>query len=143
MILPSAYNKIPGQTLFLGASVLSFNSSVGWGGGSSTLQVELIEDFQPTIYANDPHYSATYGNLTTPNHYYLCRSDPECYVDEIGEPYNDNKPAFPDGMRNDPKEKNVPGKIYYKWESNRFVSKYWIYGDPGFLQLELRYHQMV
>ena len=40
------------QTLFLGASVVSFSSNVGWGGKASSLTVELIEDFQPNIFSN-------------------------------------------------------------------------------------------
>lgn len=39
--------RIVGQTLFLGASVSSFSSNIGWGGTSSSITVELVEDFQP------------------------------------------------------------------------------------------------
>jgi len=129
MNLPSVSGKIPAQTLFLGASITNINTSVGWGGGSSTLQVELVEDFQPTRFANVPHYTSySYSD----NHYYTCVGDNNCYVDELGRPYNSDRPPFVDGMRDDPKEKNVPGKIYYEWVNNQFVSKYWILEDPGF-----------
>ena len=39
--------KVVGQTLFLGASVISFSSNIGWGGSRSSLTVELVEDIQP------------------------------------------------------------------------------------------------
>lgn len=150
--------KIVGQTLFLGASVVSYSSNIGWGGSSSTLTVELIEDVQPygkvpfrkfnqnktadygelniadtnplpsghpgsTVLGNDffsiPHYS---GGYYGDNHYYICDGD-DCYVDELGRPYSSSPTK---------KEKNIPGKIYYEWVGNKFVSKYWIYEDPGF-----------
>jgi len=150
--------RIPGQTLFLGASVVSYTSNIGWGGSSGSLQVELIEDVQPfgrvphrkfsqnksadysemvdglidplpsghygnrllgTDFYRIPHYNpGSYAN----NHYYTCFGD-DCYVDELGRPYG-NSPTK--------KEKNVPGKIYYEWINNQFVSKYWYFEDPGF-----------
>lgn len=158
--------KVVGQTLFLGASVISFSSNIGWGGSRSSLTVELVEDIQPfgqapfrKFYQNQP---ADYGHLhnelspTLPdepsrlplpsghsgntdlgrnfydipqhnttsypdNHYYTCVGD-SCYVNELGGPY----------VTNVSKEKNVPGKIYYEWVNNKFVSKYWSWEDPGF-----------
>jgi hypothetical protein len=107
------------QTLFLGASVVSFSSNVGWGGKASSLTVELIEDFQPNIFANIPHYNANSYPL---NHYYNCIGD-DCYVDEFGNPYSSSLTK---------KEKNAPGKIFYRWVGNAFVSSYWVYEDPGF-----------
>ena len=168
--------KVVGQTLFLGASVISYSSNIGWGGNASSLTVELIEDIQPfgkvpfrKFYQNQP---ADYGHLHSessaplpnepprsplpsghngnrslgqdfynishynsslsysPNHYYECSGD-DCYVDELGNPYNPNR-TKQDGTPDPPKERNVPGKIYYEWINNRFISKYWMHGDPGF-----------
>jgi len=119
MNLPSVYNKIPAQTLFLGASVINFNSSVGWGGGSSNLQVELIEDFQPPRFSTVPHYT---NHFNENNHYYTCTGD-NCYIDELGRQYSTSPTK---------QERNVPGKIYYEWVNNQFVSKYWRSEDPGF-----------
>lgn len=107
------------QTLFLGASVVSFSSNVGWGGKASSLTVELIEDFQPNIFSNIPHYNINNYPL---NHYYNCVGD-DCYVDELGNPYSSSSTK---------KEKNAPGKIFYRWVGNAFVSSYWVYEDPGF-----------
>ena len=42
------YEKLIAQTLFLGASVASFNVSKGWGGQPSQLTVNLIEDTATT-----------------------------------------------------------------------------------------------
>lgn len=150
--------KVVGQTLFLGASVVSFSSNIGWGGSSSSITVELIEDFQPfgkTPFRKfDQAKSADYGELNlandnplpsdhpgtrtlgsdfyninhyvansyNDNHYYDCVGD-DCYIDELGRSYSSSPTK---------KEKNVPGKIYYQWVNNRFVSKYWYAEDPGF-----------
>ena len=64
----------PQQTPFLGASVVDFNGSVGWGNTASTLQVNLIEDDQfvrpfdarvegyaPTVGGNDDAPKALQG----------------------------------------------------------------------------------
>ena len=74
------------QTLFLGASVTSFNCSMGWGGQSSTLTVDVIEDFQgPSCYVKGsttplPQFKK---NSYAPNHYETCVGD-DCFVDENG-----------------------------------------------------------
>jgi hypothetical protein len=148
--------RVLGQTLFLGASVVSYNANVGWGGSASSLQVELIEDVQPFGKAPfrkfNQNKTADYGDLDLKsidplpvghpgdrtlgpdfyrinhynqasypdNHYYNCVGD-DCYIDELGRPISSLS-----------KEKNVPGKIYYEWVNNRFVSKYWYAEDPGF-----------
>lgn len=127
--------KITGQHLFLGATVLSFNVNMGWGGSPSTLTVELIEDKQPiTCYDNYengginspgsplPHHATT----TYPdNHYKTCVGN-DCYVDELGRSYNPN-------LNPPPKEQRVPGKVYYAINSDGdIVSKYWLNEDPGF-----------
>ena len=151
--------KIVGQTLFLGATVVSYSSNIGWGGNGSSLTVELIEDTQPfgrvPFRKFNQDKSADYAEIisqnTNPlpsghpgsrvlgknfydiaqynssnkypdNHYYICEGD-DCYIDELGIPYSESATK---------KEKNVPGKIYYEWVDNKFVSKYWMYEDPGF-----------
>jgi hypothetical protein len=162
--------RIVGQTLFLGASVISFSTNIGWGGNNSSLTVELMEDVQPfgkvpfrKFYQNQP---ADYGHLPLPdepgisplpsghsgntnlgrnfydiphynnnlsylpNHYYECSGD-DCYVDELGNVYNPNR-TKDDGTPDPPKERNIPGKIYYEWINNKFVSRYWVWEDPGF-----------
>jgi hypothetical protein len=125
-----------GQTLFLGASVVSVNINLGWGDTASSATIELVEDFQPcSCMANkiqctdpiNPFFSANYED----NHYYNCASDADCYVDELGDAYNPNR-TNSDGSANPPKEKNVPGKIYYVWTNAGVVSRYWYQEDPGF-----------
>lgn len=124
--------KVIGQTLFLGASVVSININLGWGVSQSTCTVDLIEDFQPiTCYKNNRPIShfplGSYGD----NHYYDCASDVDCYVDELGDIYNPDR-VDQNGDPYPPKEKNVPGKIYYVWNNNGVVSRYWYDEDPGF-----------
>jgi len=156
--------KVLGQTLFLGASVVSFSTNIGWGGTNSSITVELIEDLQPfgqlpfkkfnqsksADYAeflgdgfpplpsghpgnrSPTGYAYTINHYNTmgysDNHYYTCcpngyNCPNSCYVDELGRPYSATTS----------KEKNVPGKIYYVWDStNKFVSRYWPHEDPGF-----------
>lgn len=158
--------RVVGQTLFLGASVVSFSSNIGWGGNNSSITVELIEDFQPfgktpfrkfdqakTADYGDPYPTGTvslpsghpgdrnlgndfynishYGSSINydDNHYYSCSGN-ACYVDELGRPY----------VENVSKEKNVPGKVYYEWVNNRFVSKYWYKEDPGFFAVGTRWN---
>ena len=123
-----ADKPITGQTLFLGASVLSFNTNMGWGRGSS-LTVELIEDVQPVSCYRPPNVRTgtpipqfTAGaSANTANHYHTCNGD-ACYVDEKGQTYNPTTS----------KTKMVPGKVYYKVENGALVSRYWLNEDPGF-----------
>jgi hypothetical protein len=131
--------KIVGQTLFLGASVVSINMNLGWGDTSSSVTVELVEDLQPvSCYLNNIPINQFPGGNYSDNHYYdCCRGvnnfdcPDNCYVDELGTIYNSNR-VFSDGTPNPPKEKNVPGKIYYVWTANGVVSRYWYAEDPGF-----------
>jgi hypothetical protein len=59
--------KVVGQTLFLGASVISYSTNVGWGGNNSSITVELVEDIQP--FGKTPfrkfnqNKTADYGHL--------------------------------------------------------------------------------
>ena len=134
--------KIIGQTLFLGASVVSVNMNLGWGDTASSMTVELVEDFQPvSCYRNnrpiDP-FLPDFRNYSD-NHYYDCCANAtsysdcpdDCYIDEVGKPYDSNR-TDSEGRMNPPKEKNVPGKIYYVWTPSGVVSKYWYEEDPGF-----------
>ena len=127
--------KLLGQTLFLGASVSSFNANMGWGGSDTRITVELVDDNQPSAcYVAGfplPAYPTNleYGD----NHYYECGApaNDSCYVNERGEPYDSN--ALPAHAT-----RNVPGKLYYLWAGNRYVSKYWAYEDPGFFAVATR-----
>ena len=134
--------KVIGQTLFLGASVVSVNMNLGWGDTASSMTVELIEDFQPvSCYKNNRPIDPFLPDVRsyTDNHYYDCCANAtnysdcpdDCYIDEVGEPYDSNR-TDSEGRINPPKEKNVPGKIYYVWTSSGVVSKYWYQEDPGF-----------
>lgn len=121
-----------GQTLFLGASILSFNTNMGWGRGSS-LTVELIEDLQPSS-CRRPINSITGTPIpqfprstTNPNHYHTCQGD-NCYVDENGQTYNPKTS----------KSKLIPGKVYYSVVDGALVSRYWMDEDPGFFAVGTR-----
>jgi len=125
---------IPAQTLFLGASVADFSLNMGWGGQASQLSVTLVEDGNPFMCRNPLGSSG--GSLVDPivvnggsfdadNHYHTCNSDTSCYMDEKGMTFDPN--------RNPPsQERIVPGKVYYAWTGNGFVSRYWRHQDPGF-----------
>ena len=118
--------KTLGQTLFLGASVVSVNVRLGWGGQASNASIELVEDFQPvSCYLNNVAIDQ-YRNTPTyaDDHYYTCTGD-DCFVNEYGVAYDSN--ANPPHA-----EKNVPGKIYYVWTTTGIKSRYWVSQDPGF-----------
>ena len=116
--------KIAAQTLFLGASVADFNVNMAWGGRPSQLSVKLVEDRSPCLIT--PYNGGDYVD----DHYYLCGSDSECYIDENGNQYDPNR--SPNSQPKPSKEKVVPGKVYYAWNGTKFVSKYWYNQDPGF-----------
>lgn len=117
------------QTLFLGASVLSYNVNMGWGGQPSSLTVELLNDSMPGCSTDQD------GNPVEPpplfkkrnypvNHFYDCIGN-DCFIDEYGDIYRPNKnPA--------PRKKDYPGKLYFKYENGKLVSDYWYKADPGF-----------
>lgn len=117
------------QTLFLGASVSSFSANMGWGGQPSSVSITLVEDLKCADAAEPVFKNSQYTNQN--NHYYKCTND-ECYIDENGQPYTPPTPDPTSGLTK-PKQKLVPGKIYYKFTQNDgFASNYWIDGDPGF-----------
>lgn len=150
-------SQIIAQTLFLGASVNSFNTSMGWGGQPSQLTVTLVEDSaisgcmidtgnNRTIAAQLPIGANEDGQLRAAidvdrfplDHYHTCSGD-ACYVDSKGNPFN--------SAVMDISQRMVPGKVYYQFDtsgsaslsSNKeidtaksFKSKYWYNPDPGF-----------
>ena len=70
------------QTLFLGSSVASFNSSVGWGGQPSQLTVNLIDDTLVYSCGNPSGvmYTQFAGTTNNANHFYTCDGI-QCYMD--------------------------------------------------------------
>jgi hypothetical protein len=139
----SNYNKTIAQTLFLGASVTSFNTSIGWDGQPSQLTVNLLEDAfdkecagsapgSPTA-TKDLSGNALYDQFRsgsfTDNHYHTCQGI-QCFADrKTGSQANDQTPID---------DRIIPGKVYYTWGSNGLVSKYWYKTDPGFLGTSTR-----
>jgi hypothetical protein len=153
--IPCDNNRLIAQTLFLGASVNSFNSSVGWGSQPSQCTVALVEDTQPVnclfnFNKNGPNTNLLESRQFAPptgiaagndadifpiNHYYESNDadNPPQYVTPQGEPFDITKHKLSDRM--------VPGKVYYNYLpytssktsfKNSIVSKYWFNGDPGF-----------
>jgi hypothetical protein len=112
-------SSIIGQQLFLGSSIVSFNNNLGWGGTSSTLNIELVNDISAcranNIFDIDP-------SAFPDNHYYDCIDD-NCYIDETSSPYVFGKS----------KDRIIPGKVYHALRNNNLVSKYWVSSDPGFI----------
>ena len=140
--VPCNDNKTAAQTLFLGASVSSFNTSMGWGSQPSQCTVSLIEDdnhtechigapTSPLGNEQSQFSSATTFNI---NHYHDCIGD-ACYVNAI------------DGIKFNPaihqiENKMLPGKVYYEFFTSQYKdaigSKYWYNPDPGFFGLPTR-----
>jgi hypothetical protein len=142
--------KLIAQTLFLGASVSSFNTSLGWGNQPSQLTVNLVEDdFAYGCGKNQNPSSLSAGSgmydqyltsrpvsdprlLTyTDNHYNTCVGD-NCYI---------NKPdsvmfnSSIHGLEN----RILPGKVYYALDPMMgLVSRYWTGPDPGFFGRKTR-----
>lgn len=117
--------KKAAQTLFLGASVVNFNTNMGWSGQPSQLTVTLIEDQSPFCVARDANGGITDTKLSqfpspsseyADHHYHTCTGD-SCYID-----------SYDAGSVT----KIVPGKVYYVWNGTSYVSRYWFDPDPGF-----------
>lgn len=105
-------SKVYAQQLFLGATVKSFNASLGWGSEASRVTIELVVDTckYPELkdMNNDP--------VTRPdadNHYIDTLSTNEFFKDELGNSI-------------------IPGKVYYVPQGGHIVSRYWYGIDPGF-----------
>jgi len=133
--------KIIAQTIFLGCSVSSFNSTMGWSGQSSQLTVNLVsDDAGSPCKTNAQFNSLSFG----PNHYHTCTGD-SCYVDRDGSTWNEGSVGTlrADNSIIQSEDKMVPGKVYYDLDSNAtstapVVSKYYINPDPGFLGVSNR-----
>lgn len=126
------------QHMFLGASVISFNSNLGWGGNESKLNIELINDFANngciTKNGNFVPMFPTLQNSDTDDHYYTC-TDNSCYMDENGNAYDPARSWDPDrpALGLPPSKRRVsPGKVYHKIIDNGLASRYWRNPDPGF-----------
>lgn len=141
---PCNNDKKIAQTLFLGASVANFNTSLGWGIQPSQLTVNLIEDkvspfcdkYGQPISSQFPRYSGK----VIPNHYHDCLGD-DCYMIADGSPFDSSKHAYSDRL--------TLGKVYYKIynnppvspksnKSNCVLSEYWVHPDPGFIGIQNR-----
>ena len=140
--VPCNANKTAAQTLFLGASVSSFNTSMGWGSQPSQCTVTLIEDDNHTEchagapIALDGNVQSQFSSATTfnINHYHDCTGD-ACYVNAIdGIPFNPAKHQIENKM--------LPGKVYYEFFTSQYKdaigSKYWYNPDPGFFGVPTR-----
>lgn len=140
--VPCQNNKEAAQTLFLGASVSSFNTSMGWGSQASQLTVNLVEDDNHTeCHIGAPITSD--GNVQSQfpsaggfgiDHYNTCIGD-SCYINALdGSPFNANFHKI--------ENKTIPGKVYYKIYGNGFSkaigSNYWTDSDPGFFGMPTR-----
>lgn len=104
------------QTLFLGCSVKSFNSSLGWGAESSRLTVELVYDqcAYPILKDGD-------GNRVS-------RNWPPNHFSDIVSGKADDLPIDENG------NSLVPGKVFYYPDKNsqKIISEYYYEKDPGF-----------
>jgi len=115
------------QTLFLGASVSSYNTSAGWGGQPSQITVNLIEDEAASKCL--PEGAQTYNQFANSsfadNHYSTC-TGVGCYIDKYtGQQATNNTPVD---------NRIIPGKVYYFLDSTTGLlkSRYWSKPDPGF-----------
>ena len=140
--VPCNNNKTAAQTLFLGASVSSFNTSMGWGSQPSQCTVSLIEDDNHTechigapinLFGNEQSQFSSATNFDI-NHYYDCIGD-ACYVNAIdGIPFNSAIHQIENKM--------LPGKVYYEFFTSEYKdaigSKYWYNPDPGFFGVPTR-----
>lgn len=111
-------SKIIAQTLFLGASVSSFNTSMGWGGQPTQLTVNLVDDTSCYLTSQWSGFSSNH----TPNHYHTCTND--CYFDKSTKTI-----ATANSLRSD---LITQGKVYYLIENDGLISYYHTLGDPGF-----------
>ncbi|NDB78300.1 hypothetical protein EB155_00375, partial [archaeon] len=137
----SIFDKKIAQTLFLGASVANFNTSLGWGDQSSQLTVNLIED-KASGFCNDvgaPLFSQFPSSRSvSPNHYHDCVGD-DCYMLPDGSPF--------DSGQHDYTDRQLLGKVFYQFydnppvtpltgKTNAVLSQYWTLPDPGFMGSE-------
>jgi hypothetical protein len=103
------------QTLFLGCSVKSYNSSLAWTGESSRLTVEIIEDSCEYPYFTDGAGNPVTRPATnsTNNDYLVSRAADSFQKDSDGNSL-------------------IPGKVYYVPYGSSLISRYHYGADPGF-----------
>ena len=115
------------QTLFLGASVSSYNTSAGWGGQPSQITVDLIEDMPASGCLPENAYTyPQFMNSNFPDDHYSTCEGIDCYIDR----YSGRQ-----ALTNTPVENRIiPGKVYYFLDTNdgTLKSRYWRKPDPGF-----------
>jgi hypothetical protein len=123
-------NNILAQQMFLGASISSFSCNNGWGGSTSSLNIELVNDFGSAgmCYATntdipDRNVIVVSGSgFDQDDHFYTCEGD-NCYVDEKGNAYDENAGS---------KQRIIPGKVYHFLGADGLKARYWRKHDPGF-----------
>lgn len=137
LALPSnVFGPYP-QTLFLGCSVVSFNTSLGWGNQPSQLSVTLVEDTAPHyVMTHDGgiYRSGALAQQNSVNHYYTTLKplkNNKGIITETAAAYKQRVASFLDTNGN----LIVPGKIFYHYNTNRGIieQKYWLGPDPGFI----------
>jgi len=130
-------SKVVAQQLFLGSSISSFSSTLGWNGTASNLSVDLIDDTSTTkcvdLQGNAlPIFPAISNNNL--NHYYDCLGN-DCYIDENGNAYDPKRvynPEFAAVGLPQSARRVAKGKVYHVLTASGLSSKYWIDYDPGF-----------
>lgn len=128
------------QTLFLGASVSSFTTNLGWGSQPSQLTVNLVEDelalsCDPSQTAGSPNNGDMYQqfigspDIKTLNH----------FTDAVGITHYIDKYTKQQATIQTPVENRIlRGKVYYQYTSTGMKSLYWTNPDPGFFGNQTR-----
>lgn len=135
------FDKQIAQTLFLGASVTSFNTSIGWEGQPSQLTVNLLEDTfdkdcagsapgsPSNAKSGDGLYDQFVPGSFDDNHYHACQGV-NCFADKkTGQTATTNTPI---------ENRIIPGKVYYTMTNAGLISRYWYKTDPGFFGTKTR-----
>lgn len=142
------------QTLFLGASVSSFTTNLGWGSQPSQLTVNLVED-ELALSCDDSMASPRWStNTECPECPRTDLNDGSMYQQFIGSPDVGTLNHFTDavGIKHyidkytkqeatiqTPVENRIlRGKVYYKYTNAGMQSLYWTNPDPGFFGNQTR-----
>ena len=130
----SGTDKPIAQTLFLGASVSSFSTNMGWGTQPSQLTVNLIEDelswlCDPDNVARQNSDGSNYMQFpgsddTSVGHFDGCAGI-SCFVDK----YTGSNASTTTPVDN----RILKGKVYYQLSDTGLQSRYWKRPDPGFI----------